>query len=351
MSTERKLVLVACAAIAVLTFAVFSLRQDAEVPPPLAETLPAAAASRLSATPFQAAPVDSPASSADYFPLSDGFLLTYLAEVSHKGDPPRFGIAKTTVEGRETIRGKEYYKVLLRITGIREMSEPVLRYCRQSSDAWQEVDAKHKSDPTFEAVALPLPPQAGVRWDKETPEERSNWRVEGTETVSLLGKQYPNCLRIAYERWLKDEPEYFETGHCFLAPNIGLIKQVASAAGTRISFTLDDREPEVIAFYTTWAGTYEGTYGRGGPPDGSIRLSADGRYAIKKPRSDGGSDAGRFERHPTRQGELIFRSDDGYSNPFSFRETRGQLGTILHLKGLSPSGPPELEYLRGIQNK
>jgi hypothetical protein len=138
---------------------------------------------------------------------------------------------------------------------------------------------------------LPLPPGVGARWDKDTPEERSNWKVEGTETVVLLGKQYPKCLRISYERRLKNEPDYFESGHYFLAPDIGLIKQVALAAGTRITFTLEHRTPEAISFYTTWAGSYErtpkrDTTGAWIQTGGSIQLSADGRYAIRRSKAD-----------------------------------------------------------------
>jgi hypothetical protein len=356
MRTNRKLLIVACAAIAVvaLIFAIFSLQEDAKVPPPPSlerGATDASAGSRFPpATESPQLPSSETSSPADYFPLSDTFLLQYLVEVTDRGQKPRFGLARTAVEGRETIRGKEYYKVMLRVTGIDEMKDPVLRYCRMAGDAWHELDGSQKKDPAFEVITLPLPPRAGVTWDKDTPEERSNWKVEGTETVSLAGKSYPNCLRVAYERRLKHEPDYFETGHYFLAPGIGLIKQVATASGTRISFTLDQRSPEAIAFYTKWSGTYKGVSDRG-PIGGAIDLFADGRFTLISPFADSRADVGRYERHPTREGEVIFRAENGDPIGFLSRTVRGPEETELRLKPVSQNEVLKVEYLRTVPNR
>ena len=167
--------------------------------------------------------------------------------------------------------------------------------------------------------------------------------------MSLAGKQYPNCLRIAYERRLKHEPDYFETGHYFLAPNLGLIKQVAAASGTRISFTLDHRSPEAIAFYAAWSGSYKGVSDRG-PVGGAIDLSADGRFVMTTPFADSRADVGHFERHPTRDGEVILRREDGDPIAFRFRSARGPQETELRLKSLSSDDFFKVEYLRTVPN-
>jgi hypothetical protein len=353
MRTDRMLLFLACAGILAIGAAIFSLR---EAPIPLAPSPsgprdhPSNAPSAPGASPIQ---VPSPEdSAADYFPLSDGFLRNYLVEVSYKSEPPRFGIARVGVEGREKIREREYYKVLLRVTGITEMSDPVLRYCRKAGDAWLELDGREKSNPAFETVTLPLPPSVGVRWDKETPEERSNWKVEGTQTVELFGKQYPKCLRIAYERHLKQEPAYFETGHYFLAPGVGLIQQVAMASGTRISFTLDERPPEAIAFCTAWAGTYQAvtdrrTGGRQTLTGGHIQLLANGRYTMIRSWSDSAVDSGAYERNPNRDGEIILRNDTGHTSTYSYRRTEPEPGrAVLRLKCVSENVLLGEEFLR-----
>ena len=344
MRTDRKLLIVACAARVVVAFAIFSLREDPiTVPPPAPDSRVSNARPEPAGAPIEAAGSGA-AAEADYFPLSDA--LHYLVEVSYKTDAPQFGIARRTVEGRETIRGKEYTKVWLRVSGIPEMREPVLRYCRKGSDAWHELDGLRKDNPAFEAVTLPLPPRVGVGWDKDTPDERSNWKVEGRETVVLGGTRYADCLRISYERRLKSEPDYFETGQYLVAPNVGLIQQVAMAAGTRIRFTLDQRSPEAIAFYTAWAGSYEGISARR-RTGGLIQLSADGRYRMRRSMADSAVESGQYERNPTREGELILRGDSGDAVAYSFR--RSEMGPgrgVLHLKCLEPRDFPEEEFLR-----
>jgi hypothetical protein len=349
MSTKRKFLILACAAILALIVGLLALWEPVPVLSPPTDRTPSVSLSPGRALPDHAPGSKAPGSAPDYFHLADGLVLNYLVEVSYKGGSPRFGLAKTTIEGREIIRGKEYFKVFLRVTGVAEMREPVLRYCRKSGEAYHEILAPHQEDPAFEVVALPLTVGAGVGWDKDTPEERSTWRMEGTEAVSLMGKEYANCLRIAYERRLKRDPEYFETGHCYLAPNVGVVKQVASCSGTHISFTLDERDPQTIAFYTTWAGTYEASRGRGKPREPSIRLSADGKYAIEKTTSNGRGDVGRYARHPTRQGELVFQSEDGRSIPYGFREELGPDATILHLICLAPGETADLDYIRRVR--
>ena len=352
MSTDRKLLLVAaCAAIVALAFALFSLREEAgpsQIPAGnhASDAQAAVAPPSTPSTPA-AAGVSDATSTADYLPLSEGYLLTYLVEISHKGRHPRFGIARTSVEGREMIRGAEYYKVLLRVTGISEMKDPMLRYCRKSADAWHELDGAHKDDPAFEAVTLPLSTRAGVAWEKVTPGERSHWRVEGTETVSFLGKSYPNCLRVGYERRLTEAPDDFETGHYLLAPNIGLIQQVTSVSGTRMTFTLDHRSPEAIAFSTTWAGSYEAVP-EWGKADGSIKLAPDGRYSIRKSKTDRGAETGVYERHPTRQGGLIFRAEDGRSSEYGLRTASAGDHDVLTLKCLVPGDLMNREYTRVV---
>jgi hypothetical protein len=366
MPIDRKLLIIAgTAAVVALVVAIFSLREDPVTPsgpPPENHPSIAGAESAASATTNQA-PLSQASAQADYFPLSDAFRLNYLVEVSSKGDPPirspdasampsRFGIARVVVEGRETIRAKEYYKVVLHIIGISGMREPVVRYCRNAGDAWHELDGSRKDNPAFEAITLPLPPRVGAAWDKDTPEARSNWKVEGTEPVVLSGKQHSNCLRISYERRLKDEPDYFETGQYYLAPNIGLIKQVAMVSGTRISFTLDDRTPEAIAVYSTWAGTYAGVSGRGGTTGGRIQLFADGRYTMIRSWADSAVNTGTYERNPNRNGEMIFRDASGISMTYTFRRSdTGPGGGVLHLKSVSEGNLLQEEFVRDAPSR
>jgi hypothetical protein len=352
MRADRKLLILACAAILAIGAALFSLREE----PTSLAPFPVAAGAHSSHS--QPAPVTAPINApllenaaGDYFPLSDSYLRNYLVEVSYRAEPPRFGLARVEVEGKEMIREKEHYKVLLRVTGITEMREPILRYCRKTGDAWLELDARQKETPAFETVTLPLPPRVGVRWDKDTPEGRSNWKVEGTQTVELFGKKYSNCLRISYERHLKEEPDYFETGHYLLAPDVGLIQQVAMASGTRISFTLDDRAPEAIAFYTTWAGTYHAA-GRGGPTGGHIELFANGRYKMIRSWADSAVNSGAYERNPTRNDAMVLRDDSGHTSTYSFRRTETGPGrAVLHLKCVSENDLLGEEYLRDAPSR
>lgn len=348
MRTNQKLILIACAALVALGLAIFTLREDAvEVSPSLpghGKTDAPSESPLHSSTSSSAHSIT--AASVDYFPISDTYQRNYLVEVSYKGAEPRFGLAKIAVEGRETIRGNEYYKVLLRVTGISEMRDQVLRYCRNAGEAWRELDEDRKSDPAFETVALPLPPRTGATWDKDTPMEKSTWKVEGTETVVLFGKPYPKCLRISYERRLKQEPDYFETGHYYLAPDVGLIQQIAMAAGTRITFSLDHRAPQAIAFFTAWSGSYEGVRD-GSRSGGSIQLSADGRYTMIRSWADSAVDSGQYEPNPTQQGEMILRDNSGRSTNFSFRRKElGNGNAVLVLKCLDTGNLLREEFLR-----
>jgi hypothetical protein len=347
MRTNPKLLLVACAALIVLGFAVFTLREPpGEAPSSLPGYAKADAPASTPVPTSAPSPHSESTAQADYFPLSDTYQRNYLVEVSYLGAAPTFGLAKIAVDGRESIRGHEYYKVLLRVTGIPEMRDPVLRYCRTEDDAWRELDGDRKSDPAFETVALPLPSRVGAIWDKDTPAERSNWKIEGTETVVLFGKSYANCLRVSYERHLKQEPDYFETGHYFLAPDVGLIQQVVMVAGSRITFTLDHRAPEAIAFYTRWAGTYEGFRERQ-RTGGQIQLFADGRYKMIRSTSDSAVDGGQYEPNPGREGEMLLLDDHGITIVCSYR--RKQLGpdhAVLYLKCITPIDLPGEEYVR-----
>jgi hypothetical protein len=347
MRTEQKILIVAAAAVVLIVVGITFFR-DEGVPETLPIVTPGAALSSAAGAGVTGSPVEGGSlqdATVDYFPLSDGYRRNYLVEVSFRDEAMRFGIAKLEVVGRETIRGNEYFKVVLRITGIPEMSELVVRYCRKTADAWVELDERQKENSAFETVSLPLPPRAQLPWDRETPEERSNWVVEGTRAVELSGKKYENCLRIAYERRVKEEPDYFESGHYFLAPDVGLIQQVAVASGTRITYTLDERAPAAVDFFATWSGRYKAV-SRGGMTGGDLQLYANGRYRMIRSWADSAVDAGSYEPNPARDGEMTLRDDSGPVTVYRFRRSEEAAGATLYV---SPAGGDDLlgeEYVR-----
>ena len=346
MRTDRKLYVLASIALIALIVAVFAFREAIHGPSRPVETSDAADPSHPSTIPSaDEAQAKRASKEVDYFPLTDAFRQTFLVEVTYLGENPRFGIATLAVQGREKIRDKEYFKLVLQVTGIPEMRDPVLRYCRKSDSAWHELVGP-KSESPIETITLPLPPRTELTWDRDTPDERSNWKIEGAETVVLLGKEYPECLRIAYERRLKQETDYFETGHYLLAPNAGLIKQVVRTAGARITFTLDHRPPEDLQFYTTWSGTYKAV-AAGKSTGGLVQLSADGRYTVRRSIADSALETGTFKRDPAKEGEMILQSDAGQTSTYSLRRSQAPSGrTLLSLKSLSGSDLPWEEYQR-----
>ena len=155
---------------------------------------------------------------------------------------------------------------------------------------------------------------------------------------------------ISYERHLKQEPDYFETGHYFLAPDIGLIKQVAMVAGSRVTYTLEHRSPQEIAFYTARVGTYKGIRERQ-KTGGQIQLFADGRYSMIRSTSDSAVDSGRYEPNPGREGEMLLLDDHGLTIVCSHRRKEILPGNFVEvLKCLTAIDLPGEEYVLDDRN-
>ena len=184
-------------------------------------------------------PPEAPRS--DYAPLSNKSRWTYSVEYRGPFGGVQTGKMVRRVDGKETIQGKTYYKIVTVFSGIPGI-EPDVSYLRLSKDGTWKIMGKHKDKPECLVSAPSL--DVGTTWTVTDPEgKRKEYRVVGKETAELFDRKYENCLKISFQGTTREIFASKMEGYEYLAPGIGCVKEVWSNGLVTIELTLDTYEP------------------------------------------------------------------------------------------------------------
>ena len=178
----------------------------------------------------------------DYHPMSVGSKWEYLGKM--KRGPGEIISVKSTglIEGKETINGKEYYKLVTVYEGASGFPPKTVSYLRKTEDGIYLLAGEQKDKP--ELLSAPLPLKVGKTWELAThsPTVKGEYRVEGIETVSLNDEKYTDCLKI----YLQQETNGVKGGRIdYIAPNIGVIKQFVTFGDIEIEVYLEKFTPGI----------------------------------------------------------------------------------------------------------
>lgn len=159
----------------------------------------------------------TPLSADDYFPLIVGARWEYSMEIKQNGAEMTRVLEERCV-GKKMINGKSYFEVVKGVPGV--PFKQITGYLRKGEDGVYGIDGRYPDSP--EQLLLKLPLTAGTTWVNETPSgKRTTYRVVGTETVSVNGKYYHNCIKVHGKQKTRNR-EY--DGYAYYAPGVGQIK-------------------------------------------------------------------------------------------------------------------------------
>jgi len=169
----------------------------------------------------------------DYFPLSNGAQADYSVEFAAPFVGVQKGKARERVDGRENIRGSDYYKVVSVTTGI-PGAESQTNYFRKTEKGIYEIEGKHKDSPEF--LAFPFPLVVGSEWTVSEAEGKYECRVESEESAEMWGKTYEHALKMTCHGQYKGKAIEMSE---YLAKGVGAVKIVSRYSGVTIEFTLE----------------------------------------------------------------------------------------------------------------
>jgi hypothetical protein len=160
----------------------------------------------------------------DYFPLAVGHRWDYRATYRMATGNTVNATASLTIEGLEIIAGQEYYKAVIRTSGV--LGDPVTtKYYRRTATAIVEAGGtKAAGDITL----LPVPLRNGDKWTTVLPDELFFGKVTSRQEatvgwkVPVENQTFPNCAKIASTV----ETRLGSMKHDqWLAPGVGIVRQ------------------------------------------------------------------------------------------------------------------------------
>ena len=178
----------------------------------------------------------------DYNPMSVGSIWEYVGKMTTGAGKIITVKSKGFIEGTETINGKEYYKLVTTYEGSPGFPPKTVSYLRKADDGIYLVAGERKDKP--ELLSTPLPLKKGTRWKlaSHSPSLKGEYQVEGIETVVLNGVTYEDCLKI----YLQQENDGVKGERVdYVAPNVGVIKQLVTFGDILIEVSLDKYTPGV----------------------------------------------------------------------------------------------------------
>jgi hypothetical protein len=178
----------------------------------------------------------------DYNPMSVGSIWEYVGKMTTGSGETVTVKSKGLIEGKETINGKEYYKLVTTYEGSSGFPPKTVSYLRKTDEGIYLVVGEQKDKP--ELLSTPLPLKKGTTWKLAThsPSLEGHYRVEGKETVVLNGVTYEDCLKI----YLQQENDGVKGERVdYVAPNVGVIKQLVTFGAISIEVKLDKYTPGI----------------------------------------------------------------------------------------------------------
>jgi hypothetical protein len=137
------------------------------------------------------------------------------------------------IEGKETLHGKEYFKVLTDYHGLFGL-EPTSMWLREDAEGVYSASELRGEWKETRALRYPLAP--GVRWDYDDGEP--GMRVaDQMEALPGHEREYPNVLRVRREFAREDKAKTFEHT-VWYAPGKGEVRfQMKQESGPMLSLT------------------------------------------------------------------------------------------------------------------
>ncbi len=178
----------------------------------------------------------------DYNPMSVGSIWEYVGKMKTGSGKTITVKSKGFIEGKETIKGKEYYKLVTTYEGSPGFPPKTVSYLRKTEDGIYLVAGEQKDKP--ELLSTPLPLKKGTTWKlaSHSPSLKGEYRVEGIETVMLNGVIYEDCLKIYLQQ---DNNGVKGERVDYVAPNVGVIKQLVTFGDILIEVYLDKYTPGI----------------------------------------------------------------------------------------------------------
>lgn len=169
----------------------------------------------------------------DYFVFSEGSRWVYTVKYVH----PTAGVKKAmktyAIDGKEMIRGHEYYRYV-GISGAGSRAKITVSYYRKTNEGIYRIAAAHKE--MSEHLLYRFPLEIGRSWTVNTPEGERHYTVESIETVYLPKNKYEDCVKICWEGSYESRPY---KGCTYAARGVGDVKVIYELGGIRYEMFID----------------------------------------------------------------------------------------------------------------
>ncbi len=177
---------------------------------------------------------------ADYYPMSVGARWEYSGQMRLQSG--EFFKVKSvgSIVDKEIINGKEYYKLVTTYEGSPGTPPQTVSYLRKTEEGIYLVTDDQKDKP--ELLSTPLPLKVGRTWELESYSSgvKGRYRVEGRETIYVLGKKYEDCFKV----YLQQEKEGLRGERLdYVAPNVGVVKQLVTYGDASLEVNLERYTP------------------------------------------------------------------------------------------------------------
>ena len=174
-----------------------------------------------------------------FVPLEDGLKLVY--DVDYVTGVGGIGTVQSAeaiqrVDGKKTIDGKEYFRVLLVVKGMPGW-EPEVTYQRIGDGGLHEV--RYLGGRPVESLVLPVPLKLGQTWQTEMPKVDVSCRVDAREPAILPEKTYEDAYKVSCSG--NRGPLYFKS-HTYWVEGVGWVKMVQEAGALRMEMRLRELE-------------------------------------------------------------------------------------------------------------
>lgn len=178
----------------------------------------------------------------DYFPLAVGHRWDYRATYRLATGNTINATASLTIEGLEVIAGQEYFKAVIRTSGV--LGDPVTtKYYRRTATAIVEAGSTKGG---AEITLLPVPLTHGANWTTVLPDELFLGKVTSRQEatigwkVPVEGEAFRNCARIASTV----ETRLGSMKHDqWLAPGVGIVRQKQTCTLWSMESVLTEFQP------------------------------------------------------------------------------------------------------------
>ncbi|HEV2852562.1 MAG TPA: hypothetical protein VHC97_07135 [Thermoanaerobaculia bacterium] len=167
-----------------------------------------------------------------FVPLENGLKLVYDVDYVTGLGNVQSAEAIQRIDGKKTISGNEYFRVVLVVKGMPGW-EPEVLYQRMAADGLHEV--RYVGGKPVEYLAVPVPLTVGRTWRIDTSEININCRVDAHEPAILPEKTYEDAYRYSCSG--TRGPLYFKN-YTYMVQGVGVVKLVQESGALKMEMRL-----------------------------------------------------------------------------------------------------------------